>query len=396
MVAGWRFVGLLVGVLRVLPTGNPRHANTEQHAKPFLCPMRVVGVSGSSLDGLDLALCQLEERDARWSFAILDARTVPYDAAFRQRLLDAMRGSALDMARLHRDLGERIGQACSDLLAGHNADLIASHGHTLFHKPEEGLTVQIGCGARIAAATGITAVCDFRTGDVALGGQGAPLVPLGERLLFPEHTAFLNIGGICNIALHTAEHVIGYDVCIGNQALNFLAEEAGLPYDADGALARSGEVDAELLARLNALPFHHQPPPRSLGREWFDEEVRPLIMDTRIPLAHRLRTVNEHIAQQTGQAVRGHEGPLLVTGGGAHNVFLVERIASFVPVELPAKEVIDFKEALVFALLGALRMRGEPTALASVTGARRDSVGGAVYACAHPVPQLGRLSTPST
>ena len=226
--------------------------------------MRVLGVmSGSSLDGLDLALCQLEEHGGRWSFSIVDARTDPYDANFRHRLLAAMPGSALDMARLHRDLGDRIGRSCTDFLAGRTVDLIASHGHTLFHQPSEGLTVQIGCGARIAAITGRTTVCDFRTLDMALGGQGAPLVPLGEQLLFPEHKAFLNIGGICNLSLHHGDHVIGYDLCIGNQALNFLAEEAGMPYDMDGVLARSGGNDGRILSPAGTTD--HSPGLQALG-----------------------------------------------------------------------------------------------------------------------------------
>ncbi|HRP01000.1 MAG TPA: anhydro-N-acetylmuramic acid kinase, partial [Flavobacteriales bacterium] len=256
---------------------------------------RVIGaMSGSSLDGLDLAVCELVHDVGDWSFNIQDARTVPYDASFQQRLKEAMHGPALELARLHRDLGDRIGTACRDLLNGRAVDLIASHGHTLFHRPEEGLTTQIGCGARIAAITGVTTVCDFRTMDMALGGQGAPLVPLGEQLLFPGHKAFLNIGGICNIALHGTDRVLGYDVCIGNQALNFLANEAGQPFDADGVLARQGVVHGGLLDALNALPFHRQSPPRSLGREWFDAAVRPLIADRGIPLADRMATAVEH------------------------------------------------------------------------------------------------------
>ncbi len=297
--------------------------------------------------------------------------------------MQAMQGSALDMARLHRDLGDLIGAACNDLLAGRNVDLIASHGHTLFHKPEEGLTNQIGCGARIAAATGITTVCDFRSMDMALGGQGAPLVPLGEKLLFPEHKAFLNIGGICNIALHRTDLVIGYDVCIGNQALNFLAAEAGLSYDADGEIARSGRPDPVLLEKLNALPFHHQAPPRSLGREWFEEQLKPLLMDRSIPLPDRMRTVVEHIAFQLSRALEGMNGSVMITGGGAHNGFLAERISTACQVELhiPDPRIVDFKEALIFALLGVLRVRGDVNTLASVTGANQDCVGGAVY---HP------------
>lgn len=343
---------------------------------------RAIGVmSGSSLDGLDLALCVLTENEGQWSFRIEKALTVPYEEHYRQRLLEVMVGTALDMARLHRDLGTFIGEACRDLLQGRPADLVASHGHSVFHLPGEGLTAQLGCGARIAALTGLPAVCDFRTMDVALGGQGAPLVPMGERLLFPAHQAFLNLGGICNIALHRSDKVTGYDVCIGNQALDLLANEAGLPFDRGGALATTGAVDQRLLNALEDLPFHQQPPPRSLGREWFNEAVRPLIEDRTIPLPGRLRTVVEHIALRTAEALAPATGPVLVTGGGAHNTFLMDRIAGHAPVALerPADEVVDFKEALIFALLGALRWRGEPNTLASVTGAHHNCVGGAVY-----------------
>ncbi len=342
----------------------------------------VIGVmSGSSLDGLDLAWCAFELANGHWSFNISEAVTVPYDGAFQQRLIQAMAGSALDMARLHRDLGDRIGAACNALLNGRTVDLIASHGHTLFHKPEEGLTTQIGCGARIAAATGITTVCDFRSMDVALGGQGAPLVPLGEKLLFPDHRAFLNIGGICNIALHDTDRVIGYDVCIGNQALNFLANEAGLAYDKDGEMARSGKPDPMLLDILNALPFHHQAPPRSLGREWFDEHVKPLLANSSIRLQDRLRTVVEHIAEQLAAALGGTVGSVMVTGGGAHNGFLMEQLGARtqIRIDVSTPVTVNFKEALVFALLGVLRVRNEPNILASVTGAKRNAVGGAVY-----------------
>jgi anhydro-N-acetylmuramic acid kinase len=342
----------------------------------------VVGVmSGSSLDGLDLAWCQLRLDRGRWTCNIREAHTVPYDAAFRARLVAAMDGSALELARLHRDLGRMIGMACRELVGSASVDLIASHGHTLFHKPEEGLTTQLGCGAHIAALSGITTVCDFRTTDVALGGQGAPLVPLGERLLFPEHKAFLNIGGICNIALHGVDRVLGYDVCIGNQALNELAGEAGMAYDAGGSLARTGSVVPALVAALNALPFHRQPPPRSLGREWFSAAVRPLITDAGIPLADRLASVVEHIAQQVGLALKETSGPVLVTGGGAHNTYLLERLRTLagMAIEVPNARTVDYKEAVVFALLGVLRIRGEATALAGVTGASKDGVGGAVY-----------------
>ncbi|MCB0769376.1 MAG: anhydro-N-acetylmuramic acid kinase [Flavobacteriales bacterium] len=337
-------------------------------------------MSGSSLDGLDLAWCEFTVEGGHWAYCIREARTIPYPASMHERLIQVMNGTALELARLHRDLGSFIGAACAGLLGEGTVDVIASHGHTVFHKPDEGLTTQIGCGAQIAAVSGFTTVCDFRTMDVALGGQGAPLVPLGEQFLFPEHKAFLNIGGICNIALHEADKVVGYDVCIGNQALNSLAEEAEQPFDADGAIARSGKVDEALLAHLNALPFHHEPPPRSLGREWFEAEFRPLLSTT-TSIPDRMRTVVEHIAQQVASASATAKSPLLVTGGGALNGFLMERIRALskVPVVVPDTVTVEFKEALIFALLGVLRLRNGPTALASVTGAKKDSVGGAVY-----------------
>lgn len=351
---------------------------------PVYGPTRVLGVmSGSSLDGLDLALCRfgLPEGDGPVPWTVERTRSVPYPAALQHRLIAAMEGPALELARLHRDLGIAIGEACRELIGTERIDLIASHGHTLFHRPNEGLTHQIGCGAHIAAIAGVPTACDFRTTDVALGGQGAPLVPIGERLFSATATTFLNLGGIANVSFHRASGVLGYDVCICNQALNALANEAGQAYDADGALARSGQVHPQLLEALNALPFHRQAPPRSLGREWFDEQVKPLIMDDRIALSDRMRTVVEHIAQQIGQELQQGSGEVMITGGGYHNGFLLERIAaaSSLPIANVDTAVVDFKEAIVFAYLGWLRLQKRPNALASVTGARRDSIGGALY-----------------
>ena len=343
---------------------------------------RVIGVmSGSSLDGIDLALCEFKPQDKRWSFSLEKVKTVPYDDAMHQRLLQATEADALELARLHRDIGIAIGNACKDLLTGTHADAIASHGHTIFHQPDEGLTTQVGDGARIAAIAALPTVCDFRAMDVALGGQGAPLVPFGERALFPDHEAFVNLGGIANISIHHGTHPLGYDVCPCNQALDLLAREAGRPYDAGGALARSGELDHDLLAKLNALPFYQQRPPRSLGREWFDAHVKPLIT-SKAPLPDRLRTVAEHIACLVARELdRTKAGNALFTGGGAHNTFLIERIAALGSArpELPSRETIDYKEALIFAFLGLMRLREEANTLSSVTGAARDSIGGAVY-----------------
>ena len=338
-------------------------------------------MSGSSLDGIDLALCHFTPNGKQWSFTVETARTVPYDAAMRKRLLEATRGNAMELARLNRDIGIAIGTGCKELLQEHSADLIASHGHTIFHQPDEGLTLQVGSGAHIATLSGLPAVCDFRSLDVALGGQGAPLVPLGEQLLFPDHQAFVNLGGIANISIHQGNKPIGYDVCPCNQALDLLASEAGKSYDANGDLARSGEVDVELLAKLNALDFYAQAPPRSLGREWFDERMKPMIT-SKSPLKDRLRTVTEHIALLIAQELdKAGVSTALFTGGGAHNAFLIERIATLgkAKPELPSAELINYKEAVIFAFLGLMRLRGEVNTLASVTGATRNSVGGAIY-----------------
>lgn len=345
-------------------------------------PARVIGVmSGSSLDGLDLALCSFVHDAGRWTGRIDRARTEPFPPDLQERLRGAMDATALEAARLHRDLGDHIGRACRAMAAGGTVHLVSSHGHTLFHRPAEGLTAAIGCGARIAVRSGIATVCDLRSTDVALGGQGAPLVPLAERLLFPGREAFLNLGGIANLAVHR-QGTVGYDVGPCNQALDLLAREAGRPYDADGALARAGTVNDRLLAALEALPFYRQAPPRSLGREWFEAEMRPLIDVPGLPLVDRLRTVSEHVALRIAAELERHGvREVLVTGGGAHNTLLLERMRALsgAVLEVPGPLLVDFKEAYLFALLGLLRWRGEANAAASVTGAGRDSVGGALY-----------------
>ena len=355
----------------------------EQLAAPSRHRMETIGVmSGSSLDGLDLACCTFTKQENGWRFDVRGTRALPFPPTLRSALLHAADGTAWDLVLAHRDLGRFIGDACAVFRQEFPADLICSHGHTIFHQPAHGITTQVGCGATIAARSGLATVCDLRSKDVALGGQGAPLVPIGERALFPEYSSFLNLGGISNLAVHRSDTSVGYDIGPCNQALNALAEEAGLAYDADGALARTGSVSLALLARLEALPFYVQPPPRSLGREWFETHFRPLIAEPSVPLVDRMRTVVEHLALRiNAELSRSHAGRCLVTGGGAHHGLLMERLRALAsaPVEMPSAELVDFKEAIIFGFLGVLRWREEVNALASVTGAPRDSIGGAVY-----------------
>ena len=341
--------------------------------------MRILGMmSGTSLDGIDLALCDFDGDDYR----IHAAATVPYSAAWRQRLSTLEEASALDYARAHAELGHLFGRTAHEFLQsrGLHADAIASHGHTIFHQPAIGLTTQIGDPDAIAAETGLPVVGNFRTLDVALGGQGAPLVPIGDALLFGDYDACLNLGGIANIS-YTAEcERVAYDICPCNMALNRLAGRLGMDYDADGAVARGGRVDEALLRQFDDLNYYSNKPPKSLGKEWFISQFWSLLEASSIDTPDLLATVTRHIAVQISQVLRSQSiGTLLVTGGGAFNTFLIDTLRHLAPqtvVTVPDADTVNFKEALIFAFLGYLRINGRINTLRSVTGARCDSIGG--------------------
>lgn len=341
-------------------------------------------MSGTSLDGLDLALCHFMETDDGWNYTVLSAATFPYDGDLRERLAGATGLSAYDFVRLDVDLARSMARTINRFLSGRVVapDFIASHGHTIFHQPAAGLTSQIGSGAILAALTGITTVCDFRTVDVALGGQGAPLVPIGDELLFGHYDACLNLGGFSNISFRKEGRRVAFDVSPCNMALNYLANRAGLPFDPDGGIARKGTVDGALLERLNRLEFYRQTGAKSLGKEWFDAVFRPCLDESASSVEDKLRTLTEHIALQLAAASRGRDGEtMLVTGGGARNVYLMERLGKLGNkiIIIPDEQTVDFKEAIIFAFLGIIRMRGEVNCLQDVTGAGRNSCGGAVY-----------------
>lgn len=350
--------------------------------KPGIFPIDVVGLmSGTSLDGLDLC-CASFDFDGRWHYRIIKAGHVDYSTELRSRLATAQTMTAPDYARLHSDYGLYLGEQVKRFLErnGLHADLVASHGQTIFHQPAVRFTAQIGSGAAIAAVTGIDTVCDFRTTDVALGGQGAPLVPIGDAVLFGEYAYCLNLGGFSNISFAEGEKRLAFDISPVNYVLNHYAGQIGLAFDRDGLKARSGSVCALLLERLDGLPFYTQTGPKSLGREWVEAEVYPLIDSFALPVADVLATFVEHVARQIGRNLRS--GRVLVTGGGARNVFLLERMRACAPqvqYVVPDPMTIDFKEALIFALLGALYVAGQPNCLATVTGAAYDNIGGCLY-----------------
>ena len=408
---------------------------------------KVIGLmSGSSLDGLDIAYVHLQEsastkKDAprKWEFTILHADTLPYSQEWRQALASARELSALEYQLLHTRYGHYLGEQVLRFVEKHNlhyqVQLIASHGHTTFHVPEHKMTAQLGDGAALAATTKINVVSDLRAMDLALGGQGAPIVPVGERLLLQDYSFFLNLGGIANISAHfelraasgelRAEHgssgsFVAFDVCPANRVLNELAFLAGMEYDAGGGMASRGQVLEGLLQQLDELPYYDKPYPKSLPNEFGTETVLPLVREAiegmegegidqgaegGISIEDALRTYVEHVVVQVRRAVEGlseeggkklvtggegerlvigGERKMLVTGGGAHNTFLVGRLRALlaplgVAVVIPEGQLADYKEALVMALIGVLRWREENNIFASVTGASRDSIGGAVW-----------------
>ncbi len=336
-------------------------------------------MSGTSLDGLDLALCHFWE-DNQWHYSIVKARTVKYPAQLKSRLRKAQHLSGLDLIALHKEYGRFIVQQVNAFLDGMEKPLlIASHGHTVFHYPDGGINLQIGDGAVIAALTGLPVVCDFRSTDIALGGQGAPLVPTGDYFLFPGYAMLLNLGGFSNITIRNP--LTAFDICPVNFALNYFARQFAMEYDRDGHLGRQGQVNPQLLAELDNLPYYSQTPPKSLSDHWFYDNFLAVVEKYKISPIDKLATIYHHIARQITNITNQHQGNILITGGGARNKFLIELIRqnSANPVVIPDDETVDFKEAVVFAFLGLLRWLGRTNVFRAVTGASRDTISGAVY-----------------
>ena len=353
---------------------------------------KVIGLmSGSSLDGLDIAYCHFEKEHDYWKFSILHAECIPYSKDWIERLRTARELNGRSLWQLHADYGHLLTNLVNAFIAKNkladSVDLIASHGHTIFHFPDLHYTIQIGDGAALAVGTGIQAACDFRSSDIALGGQGTPIVPIGDRWLFREYNYLLNLGGIANLSVKSGETIIAFDICAANQVLNHYAGLKGLEYDKDGALAAAGQISQPLLDALDALEYYQKPFPKSLDNGYSRDIIIPLVDSFDISVEDKLHTYVEHIASQINSHINkangAKQGELFITGGGAFNSYLIDRIAalSSLTVHIPADEVVKYKEALVIAFIGLLRWRNEPNVLNSVTGASRDSVGGALY---HP------------
>lgn len=341
-------------------------------------------MSGTSLDGMDLVVVRFNRHKDNWQYKILQAVTLEYTGEWKRKLQEAATLPAEEFLLLHNEYGRYTGDAVARFLsdAGLHAGLVASHGHTIFHQPAKQFTFQLGAGAAIAAQCGITTISDFRTTDVALGGQGAPLVPAGDELLFSSYGFCLNLGGFSNISNQQHGRRIACDISPVNLVANSLAMRAGYAYDNNGEMGSRGSIHTGLVDRLNALDFYTLPAPKSLGREWVETCFMPVLDQFNIPLEDLMRSVYEHIAVQISRYINSFEtGEVLVTGGGAFNTFLVELIRqkSRSQLVIPGEQLVKFKEALIFALLGLLRYRNEVNCLASVTGASRNSSSGIIH-----------------
>ena len=340
-------------------------------------------MSGTSLDGLDICHASFEKDEfGKWNFQILHASTFPYSETWEHQLRNAIHLSAEAIFELNAEYGFYLGEKVQEFIkkySSSNIDCISSHGHTVFHQPQKKFTVQIGDGRAIKLLTDIPVIYDFRSQDVLMGGNGAPLVPIGDELLFSEFDACLNIGGFSNISFREKGKRIAFDICPVNIVLNDFAKQLGKEYDENGDLARNGIINDELLSALNSIEYYQQNPPKSLGMEWVSKNILPKFKNENP--ATILATFTEHAAIQIANIFNQYQiKKVLFTGGGTYNSFLVERIKGKTETEIiiPEKEIIDFKEALIFAFMGVLRMTNVNNVLSSATGSSRDHCSGII------------------
>lgn len=345
-----------------------------------------IGVmSGTSLDGVDLAHIVFTVKNNKWEFEILESKTISYSNDWLNKLKIAIDYSEAQLEKLNQDYTQLLATIISSFIEKYdikNLDAVCSHGHTILHQPQNGFTLQIGNLSEIATLINQTVVCDFRVQDVKLGGQGAPLVPIGDRILFSEYDYCMNLGGFSNVSFEQNKERIAFDISAVNTVLNFYSNQLGFDYDDKGNISKTGICNDDLLSKLNALDFYQKKYPKSLGFEFVKQTILPLIESYTIPLEDKMNTFTEHVALQIALALPNKNGSLFITGGGTYNDFLIERIQYHLPemkIIIPSAKILEFKEALIFALLGVLKLRGEINILSSVTGAKSDHSSGIIY-----------------
>ena len=350
-------------------------------------------MSGSSLDGIDIVNVEFYHEIKEWKQVIIESECYPYSKEWEERLSNLHNATAFDYQLAHHELGKYIGECVNDFIDKYKISrkdlLISSHGHTIFHEPAKGFTSQIGCGATISAITKCTTITDLRIGDVAMGGQGAPIVPIGEQHLWPGYTMYLNIGGIANISVPVnKKEIIAFDICAANRVLNLLAYKLHQPFDKDGLLARSGHINKELLKELNEVSYYQQPYPKTLNNSFGTDYILNMINLYNISIEDALQTYTEHIAIQISTVINNHQqrdtiNKVMCTGGGALNLYLIERINNYltkdIQIDIPGKSIIAYKEAIIMAFIGLLRVLNKTNVLSSVTGSKRNTSNGCIW-----------------
>lgn len=346
----------------------------------------IIGImSGTSLDGVDLAHIHFETINQKWSFQLLDCKTISYDSYWIETLKKAVTFDEKQLQKLNKDYTILLAKIINDFIEDYKItalDAICSHGHTILHQPQNGFTLQIGNLPELAVLTRQKTVCDFRVQDVQLGGQGAPLVPIGDKILFFNYDYCLNLGGFSNISFDKNGVRIAFDISPVNTVLNYYAEKLGFSYDDKGKIAKTGSVHQSLLSKLNHLEYYQKNFPKSLGFEFVKEVILPIIESSNLKIEDKMRTFIEHIAQQIKRALPQEGGAIFITGGGAYNDFLIETIQRYLPkneIIIPENKILEYKEALIFGLLGVLKLREEINVLASVTGAKMNHSSGKIY-----------------
>ncbi len=347
----------------------------------------VIGLmSGTSLDGLDIVYAYFIEKDDNWQYEIFNYETIKYNDCLKEKLKTASLKQAKDLLKLHNDYGSWIGNQVKKFIAKNkikNVDFISSHGHTVFHEPEEKFNFQIGNPYFILKETKIPVVADFRSRNIVFGGQGAPLVPIGDRLLFSDYKYRINLGGFANISFENSnEETFAYDICPVNIVINSLVEPLGVEMDRNGELAAKGRINQELLNKLEAIEYYSAQPPKSLAREWVEKVFNKILLQFEgMSVNDMLATIYEHIAIRVASSVTT-DGKVLFTGGGTKNKFLMKKISEKIGEEnivVPSQKLIDYKESLIFAFLGVLSYCKTNNCLSSYTGAPEDMVCGVWY-----------------
>lgn len=346
-------------------------------------------MSGSSLDGMDLGIIEISFNEGKYTFEIQCAETIPYNEFWAKALKEMPKVSAENLVKFDFQYAEYCAHAMLDFCKKHNSkpDVISYHGHTIFHNPQQGYTYALGNLAALQSIAKLPVLGDFRDGDVAIGGQGAPLMGIADTLLFDQHRFNINLGGIANVSDQSTDKS-AFDICPCNQLYNYIYSDLGIIYDDNGNLASNAVLNEELLADLLSDPYLSKEPPKSLDNNYIVANFLPKL-NIDIPSDVKLRTITEFVSisivdQLEKLSLSPKKETCLVSGGGAHNDFLIETLKSKltelnINLIVPSKEIIDFKELILMALLAYLKMNNKPNVLASFTGAKSDTISGGIY-----------------